>query len=83
MNYLEKNHYHINDIHIVGGVAANKKIRNALQNLSKKYNCRLILPPLSLCSDNAVMIANTCLQHYKLNMRPDIYFKPDPKLALN
>jgi N6-L-threonylcarbamoyladenine synthase len=42
---------------IAGGVAANRAIRAALQNLARERGFRLVAPPIRLCSDNAVMIA--------------------------
>ena len=41
---------------LAGGVSANSHIRNALKELSEKYDVKLYVPPLSLCGDNAVMI---------------------------
>ena len=42
---------------LAGGVAANSHIRNALEKLCKKKNVEFFLPSLSLCSDNAAMVA--------------------------
>lgn len=40
-----------------GGVAANSALRNAMLKLSEKYNKRVCIPPMSLTTDNAAMIA--------------------------
>ena len=40
-----------------GGVAANSALRNAMVQLSEKYNKKVCIPPLSLTTDNAAMIA--------------------------
>lgn len=40
-----------------GGVAANGALREALQKAAEKQGCRLAVPPMKLCTDNAVMIA--------------------------
>jgi N6-L-threonylcarbamoyladenine synthase len=40
-----------------GGVAANKLLRNRLNNLCIENNVTFHAPPLNLCTDNAVMIA--------------------------
>ncbi len=40
-----------------GGVAANQAIRQALEHLASERNMRFVAPPLSLCTDNAAMIA--------------------------
>lgn len=42
---------------VAGGVAANKVLRNVLQNLCDDKGFRFIAPPLALCTDNAAMIA--------------------------
>ncbi|HPE40395.1 MAG TPA: tRNA (adenosine(37)-N6)-threonylcarbamoyltransferase complex transferase subunit TsaD [Bacteroidales bacterium] len=40
-----------------GGVAANSALRNAMVQLSEKYHKKVCIPPLSLTTDNAAMIA--------------------------
>jgi N6-L-threonylcarbamoyladenine synthase len=42
---------------VAGGVAANRRIRAALENLAASNGIRFIAPPLALCTDNAAMIA--------------------------
>ncbi|MFC4626535.1 tRNA (adenosine(37)-N6)-threonylcarbamoyltransferase complex transferase subunit TsaD [Daeguia caeni] len=42
---------------VAGGVAANKTLRAALEELCAKRGFRFIAPPLNLCTDNAAMIA--------------------------
>ena len=42
---------------IAGGVAANRALRTALENLCAANRARLVAPPLALCTDNAAMIA--------------------------
>jgi len=69
----------IKDIALVGGVAANKKILDSFKLLCLKQKIRLINPPLEYCSDNAAMIALTCLEKYKKNVKPSINFKANPR----
>jgi N6-L-threonylcarbamoyladenine synthase len=38
-----------------GGVAANKRLREALQQMADRLEIELIIAPFSLCTDNAVM----------------------------
>lgn len=38
-----------------GGVAANRKLRDALQEMADRNQIELIIAPFSLCTDNAVM----------------------------
>ena len=40
-----------------GGVAANQAIRGALQDVARKAQTTLIMPPPALCTDNGAMIA--------------------------
>jgi N6-L-threonylcarbamoyladenine synthase len=42
---------------VAGGVAANKKVRGALEALAGRHGMRFTAPPLQLCTDNAAMIA--------------------------
>jgi N6-L-threonylcarbamoyladenine synthase len=42
---------------VAGGVAANRRIRTALQELPAARGLRFVAPPLELCTDNAAMIA--------------------------
>ena len=40
-----------------GGVAANQALRAALREAAERHAFRVVVPPVRLCSDNAVMIA--------------------------
>ena len=42
---------------VAGGVAANQRIRAALEELAAARGMRFVAPPLALCTDNAAMIA--------------------------
>lgn len=58
-NKVEKaiKNFDIKSISLVGGVAANKAIRDKLLELSKKYNKKFVVPDIEFCGDNAAMIA--------------------------
>lgn len=43
---------------VAGGVAANMVLRKGLEDLANNYGCELLIPPPSLCTDNAAMIAS-------------------------
>lgn len=47
----------IESLTLVGGVAANRRLRERLSASCKREGLRLFAPPLSLCTDNAAMIA--------------------------
>ena len=42
---------------MAGGVAANRALRNALAELCASRDFELVTPPVSLCTDNAAMVA--------------------------
>lgn len=42
---------------VAGGVAANQRLKMALETVAAAHGFRLVVPPPELCSDNAVMIA--------------------------
>ena len=42
---------------VAGGVAANKAVRGALEDLASRHAMQFVAPPLKLCTDNAAMIA--------------------------
>ncbi|GAB6158455.1 tRNA (adenosine(37)-N6)-threonylcarbamoyltransferase complex transferase subunit TsaD [Desulfotomaculum varum] len=53
----------VKTIMLAGGVAANRGLREMLQARAAAAGCRVVLPPLHLCTDNAAMIA--CAGYYK------------------
>ena len=42
---------------VAGGVAANKRLKAALEATARAHGFRLVVPPPALCTDNAAMIA--------------------------
>ena len=50
-------------IALSGGVAANLALREGLEHTASRNGARLVYPPLSLCTDNAAMIA--CAGYYR------------------
>ncbi|MDR9484365.1 MAG: tRNA (adenosine(37)-N6)-threonylcarbamoyltransferase complex transferase subunit TsaD [Sediminimonas sp.] len=52
-------------IAVAGGVAANTSIRAGLERTAYENNCAFLAPPLSLCTDNAAMIAYCALEQYR------------------
>ncbi len=53
---------------IVGGAAANKRLRSELDILSKKHSFELIFPKMEFCSDNAAMVGRVGVEAYKEKM---------------
>ena len=68
---------------IAGGVAANKKIRADLKNLSNKEDIKFYVPTLELCTDNGAMIAWAGFERYKLKKDTMFNFKPRPRWPLD
>lgn len=65
-----------------GGVAANKVLRSALEDLSAENGLPFVVPPVDLCTDNAVMVAWAGLERLRLGMRDPLDFKPKPRWPL-
>jgi N6-L-threonylcarbamoyladenine synthase len=42
---------------VAGGVAANQRLKRALEKVAAVRGFRLVVPPPALCTDNAAMIA--------------------------
>jgi len=68
---------------VAGGVASNKKIREVLTNLCKEENFKHIFPPISLCSDNAAMIAMVGLEKFKLKQFNNLDYPAKPRWPLD
>ena len=43
---------------VAGGVSANKRLREAMEDMTDRLGVRLTIPALSYCTDNAAMIAS-------------------------
>jgi N6-L-threonylcarbamoyladenine synthase len=81
---LNNKNINIADISIVGGVAANKALRNSLLNNDEINKYNLVYPPIEICGDNAAMIALIGLQKYEHKVKPDhlFNFKANPRLSI-
>lgn len=58
--------YKRNTLVLAGGVAANSYLREQLQLRGKEMGIRVVIPPLSLCGDNAAMIGAEAYESIKL-----------------
>lgn len=55
--------YGLSTIAVGGGVAANSSLRDHLQAAAQEHHLRVLFPPLTLCTDNAAMIACAGAEH--------------------
>ncbi len=68
---------------ISGGVAANKSIRNNLNQLSKEMGFENFFPPIELCSDNAAMIAWAGIERFKNGIEDNLDVLAKPRWPLD
>jgi N6-L-threonylcarbamoyladenine synthase len=72
--------YDIKSISLVGGVAANKAIRNRMSELGAKYHKKFIVPDIEFCGDNAAMIAYRGSKLFENNIISDLTANAFPAL---
>ncbi len=75
--------YKVNSLSLAGGVAANNKLRNELQNLAERFKIPCVIPSFEYCSDNAAMIALRGFQLYKTGIRGNLNAVPYPSIPEN
>ena len=67
---------------VAGGVSANSHLREALTKTCAAHGCKLYLPPLSLCGDNAVMIGAQGYYEYLAGHLADLTLNAEPTAEL-
>ena len=68
---------------VAGGVAANTRLREVLGELARAHDVRFVAPPLSLCTDNAAMIAWAGIERRRLGDEDGLDFAPRPRWPLD
>ncbi|MEE2946329.1 MAG: tRNA (adenosine(37)-N6)-threonylcarbamoyltransferase complex transferase subunit TsaD [Pseudomonadota bacterium] len=68
---------------VAGGVAANASIRANLEQVCAENGLAFTAPPLSLCTDNAAMIAYAGIERYKAGQRDDMRLAARPRWPLD
>ena len=81
--FEEQNNFKEKVFVVAGGVAANKKIRNMLENLCIKENYKNIFPPIKFCGDNAAMIALVGLEKFKIKNFNELNYPARPRWPLD
>jgi N6-L-threonylcarbamoyladenine synthase len=75
--------YDVKQVLLAGGVAANKGLRAALsKRFTEMPEIELVIPPLSLCTDNAAMIAAVGSVLYEKGKRSDLALNGNPGLDI-
>ena len=72
----------IRRVAIAGGVSANRGLRNRLNELSKKNNWELFLPPFEFTTDNAAMIGITGYFMWKAGQVADLSISAKARMKL-
>lgn len=67
--------YGCKTLSLSGGVAANKRLREALRAQSEKHKLQFIVPDFRLCTDNAEMIALAAYFKLRAGYKPVDYIK--------
>jgi N6-L-threonylcarbamoyladenine synthase len=68
---------------VAGGVAANTRIRTALQDVAARHGKPFVAPPVRLCTDNAVMVAWAAVERLRTRWQDDMETLPRPRWPLS
>lgn len=75
--------YKVKEILLGGGVSANTLLRSRIKNEADKYGFNLHIPPLRLCTDNAIYIAGAAFFNFKpVEFKELEKVKADPSLGI-
>jgi N6-L-threonylcarbamoyladenine synthase len=74
--------YHVKQVLLAGGVAANIALRVRLEQELYPLNIRLNYPPIEFCTDNAAMIASAAFFHLLRGEQHGLDLDVDPGLSL-
>lgn len=73
----------VRSLSVVGGVARNRRLRRALEELAAETGIPVFVPKPEFCTDNAAMIARAGFFHLLHGVRSDLRLAPAPSLNLD
>lgn len=76
--YQVADEYDVKQILVAGGVSANSRLKEILKNKYDNSHIELFFPPLSLCGDNAAMIARNAYHLYERKIFASLDAGVDP-----
>jgi N6-L-threonylcarbamoyladenine synthase len=79
---LAAQEYHVKQVALAGGVAANTCLRARLEQELRPLKIHLHYPPIEFCTDNAAMIAGAAFFHLCKGERHDLDLDVQPGLSL-
>ncbi len=79
---LAAQEYHVKQVLLAGGVAANISLRTRLEQELRPFNIRLSYPPIEYCTDNAAMIASAAFFHLLRGEQHGFDLDVEPGLSL-
>ncbi|WP_170006312.1 tRNA (adenosine(37)-N6)-threonylcarbamoyltransferase complex transferase subunit TsaD [Bacillus fonticola] len=74
--------YKVNQVVVAGGVAANRGLRQALEEAFRDLETPLAIPPLKYCTDNAAMIGAAAYEYYVAGQFRSLDMNAQPGLRL-
>ncbi len=79
---LAAQEYHVKQVLLAGGVAANASLRARLEQELHALNIRLNYPPIEFCTDNAAMIGSAAFFHLLRGEQHGLDLDVQPGLSL-
>lgn len=79
---LAAQEFHVKQVVLAGGVAANKSLRARLEQELRPLRIRLSYPPIEFCTDNAAMIGGAAFFHLNQGEQHDLSLDVQPGLSL-
>src|SRR5712691_5372022 len=79
---LAAQEYHVKQVVLAGGVAANANLRTRLEQELRPLKIRLSYPPIEFCTDNAAMVAGAAFFHLCRGERHGLDLDVQPGLSL-